>query len=458
MSELLISIGAFLVTLGILVTIHEFGHFGIARSLGVKVLRFSVGFGKPIWSRRTGIDQTEYAIGLIPLGGYVNMLDENEAPVCPDELPRAFNRQSPIRRIAIVIAGPLANLLFAIFAYWLMFMIGVTGMRPLLGGIDSETPAAMAGFQSGEEITFVENRPTPTWDGVTLALIQEATADRDLIRIETIDPTGIKHVRILNLSGVNLDKPGAILARLGLRLGYPTVAPIIESVELNAPAFNAGIKPGDKIIGADGQPISSWEQWVKYIRARPGQDIHIVVERAGIQENLIITPKSSGTNQQIGYIGATVRLPEGYQDRVYAQLRYPPGTALIAALNKSWEMTILTLRMLSKMVGGTASMDNISGPLSIAQLAGKSAAIGLSPFLAFLALVSLSLGILNLLPIPLLDGGHIFHYLIEIAIGAPLPERVIKWGQQLGMAILFGLMSLALFNDLNRIFGPIFGS
>lgn len=443
---------SFVVTLGLLVTAHEFGHFWVARRLGVKVLRFSVGFGTPLWSRRWGSDQTEYTIGALPLGGYVNMLDETEAPVDPRELHRAFNRQSVGRRMAIVIAGPLANLLFAMIAYWLMFVIGISGVRPLLGTVDPHTPAARAGLTAGEEIVAVDGLPTPTWEAVSILLLQKSL-DQDTIGLETVDPTGRHQIRNIRLESGFSGKAGNGLRHLGLRPGYPHLMAVVDILEAGGSASQAGFVSGDRIVRADDQPIEYWEQWVEYVRSRPGQAIQVEVERPTGHRILTLTPAPFGPQGAVGRIGASVRIPEGFDQRLHAELRYPPGEALGAALTKVWEMSVLTLRLLGRMVWGEASVDNISGPLSIAQLAGKSAAIGFTAFLSFLGLVSLSLGILNLLPIPVLDGGHILYYLVEMAIGAPLPEQVLSWGQKLGTAFLIGLTALALFNDFNRIFG-----
>ncbi len=453
MNELLLSFCSFIVTLGLLVTVHEFGHFWVARRLGIKVLRFSVGFGKPLWMRRAGVDQTEYVIGAIPLGGYVTMLDEREAPVDPSELHRAFNRQGVGRRMAVVVAGPAANLLFAVLAYWLMFVIGIVGVRPVLGVVAPGTPAASAGFSVGEEITAMEGRPTPTWEAVTIALLQNSL-DQDVIRVETVDSQARQHVHALDIAGLAASEPGSMLRHLGLHPDRPSLAPVIDTLEPNGSAAKAGMEPADRVLLADQQVIESWEQWVNYVRARPGQAIRVEVERAGGHRSLTVVPSPQSTSHGlVGHIGASVLVPEGYGGRLRAELRYPPGEALGAAVTKVWEMSILTLRMLGKMIEGQASVENISGPISIAQIAGESAAVGLAPFLAFLGLVSLSVGLINLLPIPILDGGHILYYLIELLVGKPVPEVVVAWGQKLGGALLFGLMALAIVNDFNRLFG-----
>ncbi len=454
MNELLLSTGSFLVTLGLLVTIHEFGHFWMARCLGIKVLCFSVGFGKPLWSRCGGADQTKYVIASIPLGGYVSMLDERDAPVPQNELHRAFNRQSVGRRMAVVVAGPVANLLFAVCAYWIMFMVGVVGVRPLLGAADPGTPAAGAGFTRGEEIIAMEGRPTPTWDAVTITLLQEAM-DQEMIRIETVDLSGQHHMRILNIEGLMSIDPGNVLHHLGLHPDRPPIAPILQALEPGGAALKAGFEPGDRILRADDRSIAYWDEWVEYVRAHPGQAIRTEVERRGGHRILTVVPtaRSLPQGKPIGHIGASVRIPEGYGERLRAELRYGPVDALHAAVTKVWEMSVLTLRLLGKMLAGQASVENLSGPISIAQVAGESAAVGLAPFLAFLGLVSLSVGLINLLPIPILDGGHLLYYLIELIIGTPVPEWVMALGQKLGGALLLGLMTLAIFNDFHRLLG-----
>jgi len=381
------------------------------------------------------------------------MLDETEAPVDPSEVNRAFNRQKVSRRMAIVVAGPIANLLFAVVAYWLMFILGVTGVRPLLGAVDLGTPAARAGFVAGEEIISIEGYSTPTWEAVTIALLQKSL-DQESVRLETVDSSDKHHVRNLDVEGMMLGEPGTALRDLGFHPGRFPITPVLDTVEPGGAASKAGFEPGDQIRAADEQPIEYWDQWVEYVRTHPGQTVRVEVDRAGGHRTLTLVPTSQAGPQGkiVGRIGASVRIPDGYGEHLRAELRYPPGEALGAAVFKVWEMSVLTLRLLGKMVEGEASVDNISGPISIAQLAGKSAAVGLAPFLAFLGLISLSLGILNLLPIPVLDGGHLLYYLIELIIGRPLPEWLFLWGQKLGTALLLGLMTLAVFNDLTRLF------
>ena len=452
-NELLLSLCSFLVTLGLLVTVHEFGHFWVARRLGIKVLRFSVGFGSPLWSRRAGPDQTEYVIGAIPLGGYVSMLDEREAPVDPSEVHRAFNRQGIARRMAVVVAGPVANLLFAVVAYWLMFVIGITGVRPILGVVATGTVAASAGFSQGEEIVAIGGHLTPTWEAVTVALLREAM-DQEVVPVEITDTQEQHHTHMLDISSVMNSEPGDALHHLGFRPGYPPLVPIIHTVEAGGPASNAGLRPGDRILRADDHPIPFWEQWAEYVRTHPGTPIRVAVDRGGEPVVLTVVPATQTVARgTVGHIGASVRVPEGYSDRMRAELRYTPGEAVGAAVTKVWDMSALTFRLLGKMLEGQASVENLSGPISIAQIAGESVAVGFAPFLAFLALVSLSVGLINLLPIPILDGGHLLYYFIELLIGRPVPDWVLRWGQKLGGALLFGLMSLALFNDFNRLLG-----
>ncbi|CAK0749358.1 intramembrane zinc metalloprotease RseP [Gammaproteobacteria bacterium] len=436
---------AFVVTLGILVIVHEFGHFWVAKKLGIKVLRFSVGFGKPIWSRKAGVDQTEYALGFIPLGGYVSFLDDRVGSIHPSEAHRAFNRQG-IWRIPVVLAGPFANLLLAVLAYWLMFIIGISGLRPILGTVDPATPVGKAGFSEGEEIFSVEEGRTPTWDAVSFALLRESV-DQEIVRVETVDPQGTYHHRVL--SGQVITQSEGNLHQTGFRPGSPPLEPVLEVVKAGSPAAKAGFAPRDRILRSEGIAIDFWSQWVEVVRSHPGQTLHVEIERAGERKILSVTPivRSDG-----GYVGVSVKIPDGYQDSMHAEFRYPFFEALGVASTKVWGMSVLTLKMILKVAEGEASTGDISGPISIAQFAGKAASIGLAPFLAFLGLISLNLGVINLLPIPVLDGGHVMHYLIEAILRKPLPNKVVFWGQKIGEIILFGMMYLAFFNDFQRFF------
>ncbi|MDH3315522.1 MAG: RIP metalloprotease RseP [Gammaproteobacteria bacterium] len=443
----------FVIAIGVLVTVHEFGHFWVARRLGVKVLRFSIGFGRPLWRTRAGRDDVEYVIGAIPLGGYVKMLDESEGDVPASQVHRAFNRQSLPVRFAVVSAGPVFNFLFAVIAYWAMFIIGVAGLKPLVGEVAPNSLASAAGFKPGQEITRVADRETRSWEGVIQGIIGGSLA-REPVSVQVTDPSrGIETLSI-DLSQVALDDltRGQFFERLGLSPMRPKVPPRFGKVFEGKPADKAGLRQGDLVIAVDGLPIETWSQLVDYLRARPEQSIQVVVDRSGQRQQLTLIPRAEEENgEKVGKIDAA--LDESVREQYYGVERYSVVEALGRALDKTGQITALTLQMLWKMVTLEVSVENLSGPISIAQYAGVSAEVGVARFLEFLAIVSISLGIINLLPIPLLDGGHLMYYLIELVQGRPVSEAVQFVAQRLGIAMLVCLMGLAFYNDLARIFG-----
>lgn len=453
MSTILTSIFFFILALGLLITVHEFGHFWVARRLGVKVLRFSIGFGKPLWRRQRHPDDTEYVIAAIPLGGYVKMLDEREGEVAENELPLAFNRKPLASRFAIVAAGPLFNFLFAIAAYWLVFIIGVTGLKPVVGEVISGSPADRAGFESGDVITAVDGEQTATWNQVVLELL-DLSLDGTAVSVEVRDRGD--RPRQLNLDLMRISEElnqGNLLETIGLSPARPSIPPVIGRLQPGGAAEQAGIKAGDRIVTVNGTPIEDWEALALYISEHPGQAIVMEVERGGAVRHIQVTPKRHETDEGVvGRIGAAAEIPEDLNNRMFTTVRYSPLSALAPSLVKTWDMSVLTLKMVGKMIMGDVSTENISGPLSIAQFAGTTASAGVTAFLGFLAIVSISLGVLNLLPIPILDGGHLFYYIIEFFKGSPVSEEVQVVGQKLGLIVIIGLMVLAFYNDIVRLF------
>jgi regulator of sigma E protease len=452
MSSLLMTTASFLVALGVLITVHEFGHFWVARKLGVKVLRFSVGFGKPIWKRRGTVDGTEYVVAALPLGGYVKMLDEREGDVAEAERGRAFNRQSLAVRTAIVAAGPVFNFLFAIFAYWGIFVVGETGTVPVIGSVETGSPAAAAGLRAGDRVEAVDGQETPTWESAAFAFLAASLEDNALsVRVQ--DETGRVLTREVSVPEDAVHS-GDVIGKLGVRPLRPAVPAVLGDLIEGGAAKRAGLAPGDHIVAANDEPIADWGAWVTYVRGSPEQPIDVEIRRDGAVLHVELVPALIEQNgQSFGQIGAYVDIPEDLYDDYRAELRYSPGVALLAAAGKTWDMSFLMLRMLGRMLVGKASVENLSGPISIAQYAGKSASVGLAPFIKFLAVVSISLGVLNLLPIPLLDGGHLFYYMIEAVKGSPVSEAFEAIGQRVGLAILLCLMGLAFYMDIERLLG-----
>ena len=454
--EFLYSVIAFVVALGVLVTVHEFGHFWVARTLGIKVLTFSVGFGRALWSRRSGKGETEYVVAIIPLGGYVKMLDESEGDVAAHERHRAFNRQPLSTRVAVVVAGPAFNFLFAILAYWCMYMIGVDGLRPIVAETAPGSVAERAGFQPGDEMESVQGEKVETWQSAVQSIIASSLDERR-IEIEVVDASGRRQERAIDLGAIVVDDltRGRFFQRIGFTPAQPALPAVIGRVEPGRPAQRDGLLPGDRVVQAAGETIGGWSDWVQIVRERPGEMFVVVVERDGVELEIRLTPdvEQAADGSRFGRIGAGVRPPADLIDRFYVTERYDPWSALAKGVSKTGEISALTLRMMWKMLLLEVSLQNLSGPIGIAEYAGASARFGLSRFLEFLGIVSVSLGILNLLPIPLLDGGHLLYYTVEFLRGRPVSEASRFVAQRLGIALLVGLMGLALYNDLARLLG-----
>jgi regulator of sigma E protease len=448
MSEFLGSVWWLIVTLGVLITFHEYGHFVVARRCGVKVLRFSVGFGKPLWSRRDR-HGTEFAVAAVPLGGYVKMLDEREGEVPADELGQAYNRKPVLQRMAISAAGPAFNLLFALGAFWLMFVIGKPDYLPRIG--PTTALAADAGLAAGERIQRIDGASIATWTDVSLALAQAAMDRRD-VDVVAADAAGHETHHDLRLSQLPAGADqNRLFSDIGLMPAQLAVPPVIGHVEAGSAAARAGLKPGDLVRRIDGQPIHDWRDLQAAIpaRATAGKPLALVIERGGSELTRSAQPVQQDIDGQRRWIlGVSAQPVAPHYDTT---LRYGPLAAVPAAFGETWHMTRDTLDMLWKMVSGNASLKNISGVITIAQYANTSAQMGPAWFLSFLALISLSLAIMNLLPIPVLDGGHLLYYLIELVKGSPVSERVQVAGQYVGLTVLVALMGLAFYNDILRI-------
>jgi regulator of sigma E protease len=458
MSEVLGSIWWLMVALGLLITFHEFGHFWVARRTGVRVLKFSIGFGKALWSR-TGQDGTKYVIAAIPLGGYVKMLDEREGAVDPQELDQAFNRKSVWIRIAIVIAGPAFNLIFTLLAFWLMFLVGMPESRPVIGEVTGI--AAEAGLKPGDRIVSLNDETTETWVHAHLGLVVHAL-DRDNVTLVVERPDTSTRPLQLDLSQLGSDfREEKTLEAIGITPWRLKVPAIVGEVSPESPASRAGFKPGDRIVRVASDDVADWA-WVGALIQKNGsadKPLIVAVERAGGILELEVRPEKTSTGALSSrlILGVTNKPADAtlqaQASRAYFLHKYGLIDGFRAAGSEMFRLTRSTLGLLGRMLTGTASTRNLSGPISIAQFANDSANAGLSRFLFFLGAISLSLGILNLLPIPVLDGGHLFYYLIELVKGSPVSDQIQAKGQYIGLMALLGLMGLAFFNDILRLVG-----
>lgn len=440
------SLAAFIVALGVLITVHEFGHFWVARRCGIKVERFSVGFGKALWRRRDRLG-TEYVIALIPLGGYVKMLDERVESVPPELRHQSFNNKTVLQRASVIAAGPIANFLFAILAYWLVFIHGVPGVRPVTGEIVSGSVAAQAQISPGMELKAVDGIETPDWDAVRMALVGKI-GDADVVL--TLAPFGSsqqveKRVDLRNWH-FEPDKQDPVVA-LGIAPRGPEIETVLAEVQANSPASTAGLQAGDRIVKVDGRALADWRHFVDLVRKSPNKAIALDVERQGDVVSLSLTPAAKGTEGFAGVVPRVLPLPEEYK----TVRQYGPFAAIGEAGEKTWQLMKLTVSMLGKLITGDVKLNNLSGPISIAQGAGMSAEYGMIYYLMFLALISVNLGIINLFPLPVLDGGHLLFLAIEKIKGKPVSERVQDFSYRIGSILLVLLMGLALFNDFSRL-------
>ena len=450
--KLLFTLAAFALALGLLIVFHELGHYWAARLCGVKVLRFSIGFGKPLWKRRFIKDGTEWMLAAFPFGGYVKMVDEHEGEVAPKDIPRAFNRQPVYRRFAIVLAGPVANFLLAILLYWVLFVHGVPGIKPIIGSVPPATPAAVAGFKAEETIVNINGEATATWQDVRWLLLQHAV-QKSLVNVEVRSPRGEIAWHKLDLSELTVtDLDGDFMKVVGLSRYQPQVEPVIGQLVTGGPGERGGLKPDDEILAINGERVTHWDDVVQKVRSHPSQNLKFEIKRGKQRLNITLTPETVQDNdEKIGRIGAAPKIDRTALQRLLTEERYPIGPALSKSLKKTWETSVFSLKMLGKMLVGEISWKNVSGPITIADYAGQSAQIGWEAYLSFLALISISLGVLNMLPVPLLDGGHLMCYLVEIIKGKPVSEKALQIGQHVGIALLFILMAFAIYNDINRL-------
>lgn len=449
MLDFLWSLGAFIVALGILVAVHEWGHFFVARRCGVKVSRFSIGFGKPLWSKRDSLG-TEYVIAGIPLGGYVRMLDSRVDDVSAEDMPYAFDQQNVYKRIAIIAAGPITNFLFAIVALFLMYMIGVQTIKPVIGEIQPASPAASAGVLPGTEIIAIGDREVRNWESVNLEFVSYIGSQQ--VSITTLQQSNLaERTYQIDLSQWQFDpETQSAYGSLGIVPYRPNATTEIAYIAENSPASKAGLAIGDKILRLDGTPANNWEQIVEYIASKPNETISVSLQRDGNAVSKLVQVGVREDNSSAGYLGI-VPLAEPWPESYVFDLRYGPLGALAAGVDKTWRLMTLSVDMIGKLLTGHVSVKNLSGPISIAQGAGNSAGYGLVYFLSFLALISVNLGIINLLPLPVLDGGHLLYYFIELLTGRPVPESVQETGFKIGGVLLFMLMAVAIFNDIARL-------
>jgi regulator of sigma E protease len=456
---ILTSVVAFVVAIGVLVTVHEFGHFWVARRLGFKVLRFSIGFGRPLAKRVSrDADQVEYVVAAIPLGGYVRLLDERDGPVPPGEEHRAFNRRPPLARIAVLLAGPAANVAFAILAYWILFMQGIPGVKPVVGEVAPGSFAARADLRPLDEIAGVAGEPTPTRQAAVLAIL-EGVVEEGEVPIEVRGKGGALRqltIRVPEGERRALTEPGTLLQGIGFSFWFPPQPAVVGELTPGFPAAEAGLATGDRVVEVEGEPVEDYVKFVERIRARAGMPTRLVVLRGAERLEFDLVPRAvEEDGKTIGRIGLGVARSDdaGFPESMRTVERYGPLRALAPAVRETWDKSALTLRFLWRMVTGDVSTKNISGPINIAQYAGLTATEGFTYYLGFLALVSISLAVLNLLPVPVLDGGQVVFQLAEMAKGAPLSMRAQALGQKVGIAMLVALMGFAFYNDLTRLFG-----
>ena len=443
---------AFIVTILILVTVHEYGHYQVARWCNVKVLKFSIGFGKTIFTKKIGQDQTEFVIGMLPLGGYVKMLDEREGKVTEPDKARAFNQQNVWKRSAIVIAGPATNFLFAILVYSIILMSGTLVQKPIVGEVAANSAAAKASLKMGDTIQRIGNKTITTWQDVSLVLLEASLKSKN-IEVEAKSGSNETHVLSLDLSQIKKeDYDTDFLGKLGMSAYFPSIPAVFGDIVNDSPAQKAGLRANDKVVAVNDKPIKTFEEFANTMRENPNKLLKLDVMRANKNLTFNVTPELIDDNgKPIGRIGAGVLQANTDAPDWLAEIKYPINTALLKSAEKTWDTSLFSLKMMAAMVTGKVSLKGMSGPVTVAKYAGQSAHFGWKPFLNFLAFVSISLAVLNLLPIPLLDGGHLMYYMVEILKGSPVSESVMEVGQRLGFGLIGVLMVIAFYNDLTRL-------
>jgi regulator of sigma E protease len=453
--SLLTTILAFLFAVGLLVTIHELGHYWAARAFNVKILRFSIGFGKELWTRKRGADQTEWVIAALPLGGYVKMADERDDSVAPEDVARAFNTQAIWKRMIIIAAGPMANFVLAALLYWVVFVAGQPGLIPLVAQPVANTPAATAGFQEMDRIVSINERTVKTWNEARLILLDHASA-REVARIGVETKSGAVATRELqtaSLQTTDLDRDYA--GALGLIAYRLPIAPVVDVVSPNGAASRGGLKPGDRIVAVNGKSIREWGELVAEIVKSPDTPIKLVVESRGETFDATVTPERvQEGGRAFGRIGVQPRISaadRAASEQLFTLVRYGVLESIPKAIGKVWEMSVFSLKMMWRMITGDISWKNLSGPITIADYAGQSAKMGWLPFVLFLALISVSIGVLNLLPIPVLDGGQLLYHIAELIKGSPVSAQALEIGQRIGLVLLLCLTAFAFYNDIHRL-------
>lgn len=452
MTGIIWNLFAFIVALGVLVAVHEFGHFWVARRCGIKVEKFSIGFGKALW-QRVGKDGTQYSIAAIPLGGYVKMLDGRVDDVPPELQGQAFDHKTLWQRAAVVAAGPVFNFLFAIIAYWLVFTIGVPTVKPMVGEVSSYSIAADAGIAPGMEILDVSGTRTPDWESVNMELASHIGDDSLTMTVTSPESVGLQEIKTLNLSSWNFDPESeSAMGALGFKPFTPEISLTLINVAKDGAGAKAGLEVGDELQFVGGQKITQWQQVVDSIQNHPGEPITVDVLRQGEPVSLVLTPerKDLGNGKVIGFAGIAPKVADWPSDYRF-ELQFGVFESFSKAVDKTGQIIGLTVSMLKKLVVGDVGLNNLSGPISIAKGAGATADYGLVYFLGFLALISVNLGIINLVPLPMLDGGHLLFFAIEAVIRRPVPEKVQEMGYRIGGAIIFSLMAVAIFNDFTRL-------